>query len=182
MGLVQCRVCKQKFDKSKLKEDVDWVMPSRNWYYHKKCYNDWKRVNTNDETNWVGLIYDFLAHDLKVSYDYYMCEAQRKKFVNSKKYTNKGIYFTLKYFYEIKKGDWEKSNGGIGIIPYVYSESVEYWVRQEQQSRGVMAEIEKQMQERANRKVIKINRRKNTPKNKNKFNLDDIAKGEVNGR
>lgn len=173
MSLVTCRVCKQKFDKSKLEENVDWVMPSRNWYYHKKCYDDWKSTTTRDDKDWVSLIYDFLAHDLKVHYDYHLCEGQRKKFITGKKYTNKGIYFALKYFYEIKHGDWTKANGGIGIVPYVYNESMEYWVLQEQKSNGILAAIEKQIQERANRKVIKINRKKTTAK-KNRFDLNSI--------
>ena len=32
-----------------------------------------------------------------------ICEAQRKKFVTQNKFTNKGIYFALKYFMKLKK-------------------------------------------------------------------------------
>ena len=38
--IVQCRICKEKFDTSQLIKDIDWVMPSKNWYYHKNCYDD----------------------------------------------------------------------------------------------------------------------------------------------
>ena len=37
--------------------------------------------------------------------------------------TAKGMYFALKYFYEIKKGDVSKSENGIGIIPHIYEDS-----------------------------------------------------------
>lgn len=40
--------------------------------------------------------------------------------------TEDDIYFTLKYFYEIRNGDKKKSNGGIGIVPYVHKEAMEY--------------------------------------------------------
>jgi hypothetical protein len=35
-----CRVCKQEIDKRK----DNWIMPSRNYYYHKLCYADLKDV------------------------------------------------------------------------------------------------------------------------------------------
>ena len=42
-------------------------------------------------------------------------------------YTYSGILKTLKYWFEIKKGDLEKANGGIGIVPYVYDDAFLYW-------------------------------------------------------
>ena len=33
-----CRVCKQVIDKSK----DDWILPSKNYYYHKTCYGKFK--------------------------------------------------------------------------------------------------------------------------------------------
>ena len=34
-----CRICKVEIDK----ENDDWIMPSKNYYYHRKCYEDWKQ-------------------------------------------------------------------------------------------------------------------------------------------
>ena len=55
-----------------------------------------------EDNEWIPMIYDFLSRDLKVSYNWWLCDSQRKKFIRENKCTNKGIYFTLKYFYEIK--------------------------------------------------------------------------------
>lgn len=183
MSIVSCRVCKEKFEKNKFIEGIDWIMPSKNWYYHKKCYEDWKSATNLDDKDWVGLIYDFLSHDLKVPYDYGACESQRKRFVATNKYTNKGIYFALKYFYDIRKGDWKKSNGGIGIIPHIYEDSVKYWVNQEYKTKGILISIEKQMRERANREVIKVTKKKKQNKQKSKYSLEDVASEEnlING-
>ena len=41
--------------------------------------------------------------------------------------TFKGMTHTLVYFYEIKKNSIEKSNDGIGIIPYVYDEARKFY-------------------------------------------------------
>lgn len=178
MSLVTCRICKEKFDKDKTQKDEYWVMPSKNWYYHKKCYEDWRNTSIQSETDWVGLIYDFFSHDLKVSYDYHMCEAQRKKFVTQNKFTNKGIYFALKYFYEIKKGDWDKSHGGMGIVPFIYKESAQYWVAQENKHNGFLAAIEQQILERKNREVINLTQTKKKTKKKAKFSLDEVEGAE----
>lgn len=69
MGLVECRVCHVKINKEK---ETDWIMPSKGWYYHKSCYETWK-ANPQDE-DWHAMIYDFLARDLKVKYDFHICE------------------------------------------------------------------------------------------------------------
>jgi hypothetical protein len=74
-----------------------------------------------------------------------MCDAQRKKFIKENQMTNKGILFALKYFYEVKHGDWEKGHGGIGIIPFVYTDSCAYWSALERKTEGIIADIERQM-------------------------------------
>lgn len=171
---VQCRICKQYFDANALKENVDWIQPSRGWYYHVQCYKDWKVADSHTDEEWVELIYDFLARDLKVSYDWFVCEAQRKKFIKDNTFTNKGIYFTLKYFYEVKKGDVSKMNGGIGIIPYVYKEATQYWTELELRRRGTISEIEQQIRERALREVIPVVKKSLPKTKKDKWSLEDI--------
>ena len=173
--IVMCRVCKKCFDTEMLAPD-QWIMPSKNFYYHTQCYQDWKDVSqaNKSDDDWALLIYDFLVRDLKVSYNYHMCEAQRKKFLKENKFTNKGIYFTLKYFYEIKHNSWDKGNGGLGIVPYVYKEATEYWTDQEWKKRGFMKAIEEQIFERSHRPVKKITK-PTIQKPKIKYNLDDIG-------
>lgn len=164
----ECRICHMPIDKVKEKENVDWIMPSKGWYFHKVCYDTWKAQPSTDE-DWVKMIYDFLARDLKVSYDYFLCEAQIKKFWKEQKINPKGIYFTLKYFYEIKNNQWEKGHGGLGIVPYVFTEAKSYWIEQERKKRGFMKQTEMQAKERT---VIKLFRTNNK---REKYNLDDIG-------
>ena len=46
--MAKCRVCDLPIDKEK----DDWVMPSKNWYYHRKCYEEWKKAQfKSDEEN-----------------------------------------------------------------------------------------------------------------------------------
>ena len=152
--MAKCRLCNIPIDKEK----DDWIMPSKNYYYHKQCYNNWKKVQPKADEEYVDLIYDFIARDLKVSYDWWVCEAQRKKFLKEKM-TNKGILFALKYFYEVKHGNWEKGHGGIGIVPFIYNDACAYWAAKEYNAKGTIAEIERQMFEAANRTKIRIKKK-----------------------
>lgn len=170
----ECRICHQLINKKKEIEGVDWCMPTRNYYYHVKCYTDWKASQPLGDDEWIPMIYDFLARDLKVSYNWHLCDSQRKKFIRENKYTNKGIYFTLKYFYEVKKNSWDKGHGGIGIVPYTYNEACQYWTEQERKQHGFVDAIESQLKERAAREVVTI-KRPQKKKVKEKYSLDDIG-------
>ena len=161
--MAKCRVCDLPIDKEK----DDWIMPSKNWYYHRKCYEEWKKAQFKSDDEYIDMIYDFIARDLKVSYDWYICEAQRKKFIKENKMTNKGILFALKYFYEVKHGKWEKGHGGIGIVPFIYSDSCAYWAARERRSEGTIAEIERQMREATERPKVHVKK-----KEKKKFEVD----------
>lgn len=163
-----CRVCKKTIDK----KNDEWVMPSRNYYFHKKCYEDWKKSTPDEDGAWIEFIYDFISRDLKVSYDYYKCEAQRKKFLKDDM-TNKGIFFALKYYYDVKRGDWKKGYEGIGIVPYIYRESCEYWAEQEYKNKGILRRIQEQMEEAAARNVRSV--QKKNDKVKYKVDLSAIA-------
>lgn len=52
---------------------------------------------------------------------------QINQYINEYKYTYSGILKALKYFYEVKGNSIEKSNGGIGIVPYIYKDSYNYY-------------------------------------------------------
>ena len=74
-----CRICHFPIDIQKEKEGIDWIQPSKGWYFHKECYDTWKATPSTDE-DWIDMIFDFLARDMKVSYNYHMCIAQIEKF------------------------------------------------------------------------------------------------------
>lgn len=164
----ECRICHYPIDKKPETEGIDWIQPSRGWYFHKTCYDTWKAAPATDE-EWVSMIFDFLARDMKVKYNYHLCKAQIEKFWKDNKINPKGIYFTLKYFYEVKHNSWEKGHGGLGIVPWVFDDAKQYWIEQERKKRGFLKELEVQSKERS---VIKITRKEKT---RDKYNLDDIG-------
>lgn len=172
---VKCRCCGIRFEKDD--PNVEWVMPTRNMYYHKECYETWKQKGTittkADEDHWKSYIYDYLGRDLKIPYNYHKCEKQLQKYIKENKYTAKGIFFALKYFYEYKNGRPEDANGGVGIVPYIYEDAKNFWISQTLAKNSILEDIEKQYEERKNRETLTI--RKNKKQKKYKGNLDKIG-------
>lgn len=52
---------------------------------------------------------------------------QINTYVNDYNYTYSGILKALIYFYEIKHGNIEKAHGSLGIVPYIYKDSYNYY-------------------------------------------------------
>lgn len=58
----------------------------------------------------------------------------------------RGQLLTLKYFYEIKKNKTDKSNGSIGIIPFVYQEAKLYYEKQAKKADDISQAIQRQLE------------------------------------
>ena len=165
-AMVQCRICKERFNRldPNFLQDVDWVNPSNRIYYHKKCYDEYQNsrldvhANMTDEL-WFNAVWDFLRKDLKYGFNFVKVRRQWESFLKNKM-TAKGMYFALKYHYEIKKGDVSKSENGIGIIPHIYEDSRNYWTERERREVGIVAAIEAQIKQAAEQNVVKVNLRK----------------------
>lgn len=84
--------------------------------------------------------------------------------------TYKGQLLTLKYFFEIKKSSVEKSNGSIGIIPWIYSEAAEYYAQKEKEQKTISDAIKAQLEK--DRVEIKYNPSNYINKKKKKKEID----------
>ena len=162
LPLVHCRICKMAIDRQ---IDVDWIMPVEKWYYHIGCYQDFANKKgaikegditiEADDDLWRSAVYDYLKRDLKISVNYKKFDSQWKNFLK-KGMTAKGVYFTLRYFYEVAHGDPTKSEDGIGIVPHVYSDATCYWGERNQRDKGICDRIEAQVRAADTRKITKI--------------------------
>lgn len=179
--IVQCRVCKQKMDIDAMSKE-EWTKPKNNMYYHKKCYDDWRNNSENvkadrDENFWYESLIDYLYFDKKMEINFVKLKNQWENFLkpnpNRRQYTPKGIYFGIRYYYDIMHGDVAKAQGGIGIIHSVYTDSANYWQNLEMRKAGTMAAIIEQIKNREARVVEKAIKPKRK-QNKARFNLDDI--------
>lgn len=182
LPVVHCRLCKKEIDRNVEKENIDWIMRSRGWYYHKSCYEDWiskkNDIHTNgiDEELWKDAAYQYLHRGLRIDVDFNKFNSQWKNYLKQGK-TPKGIYFSLRYFYEVKREDPSKSQNGIGIINFIYSEAGEYWVERERRERGICQKIEQQIREAAAQEKRTI-QKKQTKKPSKLINIGDISEME----
>jgi len=132
----KCYYCDKYFDITQ----EEYVKPRLNRYAHKSCF---EKYSTPDDV-YIEKIYEYLKDEIKVKYDYLACERQRVNFINKLGYTNKGIYYSLKFFYEVKKQSPEKSGNRIGIVPYVYDEAKEYYKQLSLKQRAILKVVEGQ--------------------------------------
>jgi hypothetical protein len=58
----------------------------------------------------------------------------------------RGQLLTLKYFYEIKKNSVKKSNGSIGIIPFIYEDARCYYENQAKIVDEITQSIQRQLE------------------------------------
>ena len=179
--IVHCRICKANIDRD---NQNDWIEPTPKWFYHKSCYEDFAnkrgRISEKDisveveDDIWLGAVYDYLTKDLKMSVNWTKFSSQWEHFLK-KNMTAKGIYFSLRYFYEIANGDPKKSENGIGIVPHIYNEGTEYWGNRNQRDKGICARIEEQIRQSESRKTIVIHRQKQKKVDTKIIDLSTIA-------
>lgn len=173
---IQCRICKVKFDT----EQEPFVLVGKKSYYHKECYEQWVKTrnlagtSNGDADFWKESVIDFLYRDVKMSIDFVKLNNQWESFTKpERKMTPKGIYFALRYHFEVQHGDKTKAQGGIGIVPSIYGAAAEYWVGLEQRKAGTIDAIVEQIKARQGRQVQFIAPKK-IEKKKEKFSLDEV--------
>lgn len=182
--IVKCRVCKKPIN---TEVETDWVRPVERMYYHTACHEDFAKKKgaiqkadlsvEADNDFWLSAVYDYLTRDVKMRLDYRKMHSQWTNLLK-KGCTAKGIYFTLRYFYEVTHGDPAKAEGGIGIVSFLYNEGTEYWGNRNIVDRGICDNIEAQIREYQSRERIVV-RRKEAYKPKIKtYSFEDIEGSE----
>ena len=117
MHVVTCLYCQEKFDRDKIK-----CQKIGRRYAHITCNEP--RIDVDGSA--YNMIIQYCGEVFRDNVNYMKIRTQIKDFV-AQGLTYKGIYLTLKYWYEIKKESTERAAGGIGIVPYVYKEAATYW-------------------------------------------------------
>lgn len=120
--LVKCYYCSNTFDAN----IEPYIMINSRRYAHEQCYKE--KQQNEDKTKKDKEILELYIKQL-FSYDKIPVRVykQIKDFVEKDEYTYSGIYKTLKYWFEVQKGDIKKANGGIAIVEYKYEQAREYY-------------------------------------------------------
>ena len=119
---VTCSICKERFDRDKYPA----VLVSSRRYAHALCAGTLspEEQEREDLEQYIIKLFNLEHMDGRIT-------LQIQKYLQDHpEYSYSGIKRTLEYFYEIKKNPLDKSNGGIGIVPWVYEEAKRYYYNQ----------------------------------------------------
>lgn len=182
--IIQCRVCKVRFDISDLEEGIGYIHPTSKTYYHTQCYETWIKDRTNPQTKhdnefWYECLSDYLYREVQIPVDWQKLKSQWKHYTApTSKYTAKGIYFAMRYFYDYQDGKKStlatKNRAGIGIIPYIYNDARIYWEQREQQRAGTIEAIIQETQRRLARPKQNIIRTTFSENKQPKWDLNNL--------
>lgn len=118
--LVKCLYCGQQFDINQ----EPFIKPRANRYAHAECHLKADANKTQEEKDYEQLV-NYIKHLFGKPNP--RVWKQLKEFKEAYNYTYSGMYKTLVWWFEIKHGDIDKANGGIGILPYVYDDALKYY-------------------------------------------------------
>lgn len=122
---VKCPYCNQYFRRSAEKYEF-----YKQRYWHVDCYNaqvgEKQRITTERQE-----LISYIEKLFNKKVDARILR-QIKTFIDDYGYKYKGIQLTLEYFFELKGNSLVKSQGGIGIVPYVYEEAKQYYMMKQQ--------------------------------------------------
>ena len=123
---VTCSICKERFDRDKYPA----VLVSSRRYAHALCAGTLspeeqeRELKRKELEKYIIKLFNLEHMDGRIT-------LQIQKYLQDHpEYSYSGIKRTLEYFYEIKKNPLDKSNGGIGIVPWVYEEAKRYYYNQ----------------------------------------------------
>lgn len=119
---VTCIYCKKQFDRDK--EPTKQVSARR--YAHMECWEDHIRNLTQEERD-IETFYDYTKQLFGSDYNYILTKKLAERYVKENNYTYSGMYKALKWYYEKEGHSLDKSNGSIGIIPYIYNQAKTYY-------------------------------------------------------
>jgi len=151
--MIKCPLCNNE-----VKEEDAIYNTKTKRYYHEFCYNE-----LLERKKLCDYVCELLNYK-KLSVRIYQQMAN---------YYERGVSYTdmllaLKYFYEIKKGDINKSQGGIGIIPYVLDEAKEFATLEKIEQDKLIAKFETNAIEKKETIIVHVIERNN----KQRKNID----------
>ena len=121
---VKCFYCGERFNRNDINIQVKKVSERR--YAHLNCWEKHLAEMTTEEKNMIAF-YEYVKNLFKEDYNYILTKKLAERYVKENNYTYSGMLKTLKWYYEKEGNDISKSNGSIGIIPYIYKQAMAYY-------------------------------------------------------
>lgn len=125
--IVKCLYCGKTFDAQESEKDIVWFKPRSNRYAHIECGKQYEANKTQSEKDFDRL-YNYVKTEQGKNFNFVKFKKTVEAWVKDYNFTYNGMYYTLIYFYEVKKNARTKFiEGSIGIIPFCYKEAENYY-------------------------------------------------------
>ena len=119
--IVKCLKCGQSFDRDK----IACVQVGRR-YAHETCpqsnNSDPAAIQREADKNFF---YSYVKKIYGKNYNYHLINQQAESYIQQYGYTWGGMAWALHWFYELQQNSIEESNGGVGILPFIYEQAKE---------------------------------------------------------
>lgn len=115
----KCIYCKEVFDR----KSEECILVSDNRYAHKACVEKEATREKSDEEK----LYDYIKEMYDLDYVLPNLRKQIQNFIKEYNYTYSGIQKALHYFYVVQNNPINKNRITLGIVPYVYQQSYDYY-------------------------------------------------------
>ena len=116
---VKCPMCSNLNDKENTKK-ID------NKYYCIDCAKKREEEKAKHKNDWEEL-FEYICELYNIKTLTGMMFKQIKEFRDTYGYTNKGIFLTLKYYYEVLENE-VKEDTGLGIVVYYYEKAKQHFI------------------------------------------------------
>ena len=143
---------------NEVKEEDEIYNTKTKRYYHEFCYNE--LLERKKLCDYVCELLNYKKLSVRIY------QQMANYYERGVSYTN--MLLALKYFYEIKKRDINKSQGGIGIIPYVLDEAKEFATLEKIEQDKLIAKFETNAIEKKETIIVHVIERNN----KQRKNID----------
>lgn len=170
MPRVKCPHCQEWFKS----EETNHVYSEKiKRYFHTLCYEE-------ISTEWAAReeLVKLICDLFKIKAPGPKINNQIKRFLTEYDYTYEGMHNAIKYFFIEKENSIEKSNGGIGIVPYVYEEANNFYRKKKAIEKKIDQGISKFSIDEENRKVVEIDisksRAVNARKSKKQIDIENL--------
>ena len=120
--MAKCFYCGEQFDRNA----EEFVAINSRRYAHKKCHELAEAGKTQDEKD-----YEALTNYIKKVFSYSTIPAKISRQITDYKkqynFTYSGMLKALVWWFNVKGNTTEGTNGGIGILPYIYNDAKTYY-------------------------------------------------------
>ena len=120
--LAKCFYCNEQFDRNQ----EEWVAVNSRRYAHKKCYEAAQAGKTQEEKDYEELI-KYIKQKFALSTVSAKITRQIADYKKEYSFSYTGMLKALTWWFDVQKHTLEGTNGGIGILPYIYNDARTYY-------------------------------------------------------